>query len=949
MRWMPLVALIGCSSDVGSARNLEGTWLSQEGSTLRGLVVEPREASGWPEHTYRFYLYEDGESPEPVQSGLLSVIGGELVYDVREDVDPFHVGQRFASELERLGRNRIRVQGRDYERVDVLPGPVDRVLAFGQVEELGIVDGASDLAVLESGDVWTLGGFPQRLQGVRGDESLDAGIFRGASALLPWGDDLGWLDEQGRLARYDVVEVPPARAGAAPSYAFEPVWTSDSACVSAASVTDAWVGLCLRGSDVVLAWFDPEDGTIIRELPSSDGSVWSLGEDVLVQERSASPRPDLHGERSDNGWLLRRIRADGSVVFQHWSPGMRILGDVVAVDEVDVLYSGQILGDVYAGVPTPDATGRHVLTRLGADGEVWEREIPSHRAGFAPLVGLPGGGFVVGVSGRGDDLGLGPIGSSSEHEALALLRMDACGEWEEQVVYEGDRLDGLGGTALATGFGWHPDGGLLAGMAFSGLYDVDGREVGFVNGGGVGVIARLGEPASVADCVSPGPHVVGSPVIELTIEGQGSVHLGDQTCETTCTVELERYQEVVVEVGNGDGWQLGEVDGACASLPCVVHADEPSQSLRVAFQALDADLVPVSDRPSAMASGQSVVFLGGTISPSQQATIDGVVVADGPGGQSGYLAVLDGSGLLGSVGLPPSDNVVYDLIGMPGQDVGVALMQTGNVHRFDASGLLTTVQVPAGPTWRKVAVDGLGNLAVLGVSSQGLEIAATDGTWTAQVSSTSSVVDALALVGRSGGGFTVVGYGGDAAVLPDGTVLSGALGDLVYLHLDATGVQVSGRSLPGVGPQVAGFPAWETPTGVAMVKTTSWSVSPPVGDVFVEVVDDAGVVQSTVGLPFVSERVYPTAAGFVGTDAVRSSANPFGGAPLNHAGGADRLIAWFGATGAHRDAATLGSVGDESGGPAAVLPDGTVFAFSAVGGNGGTTVSNAIGVFASPP
>jgi hypothetical protein len=955
---IPLVVLAACTSPTRQARSLEGIWLATDTEVHRGLVVEEREA-GEVGHPYTLYVYDLDAPPEPVQSGLLTVLEGEVLYDVRWDVDPFNVGLRFAAQLEREGRRAITLDGRPYERVDALPGPPPRVVGFG--EAVHVVATATDgrgFTVLDDGTIWAVSTFVsvasavgmgpdgEALDAGRRDELLSSGTF------VSDGADLGVLTDQARLQRQRVERIPADQAGLSDDFAFPPVWTSAFRCFHLDETPTVWVATCENDGTFptddseALVWIDPVDGRVIQAVGlDAPSGVWALGDDVLVRSRGASPEPDVHGDRGEDGSLLQRFDATGSLVASWWSPRDLQVTDAAAVGDLTIL--SLWTGSALAGAE--DASGEPSAQLLGLDpaGVRWSRDLPRQpRLAYPRLLPVEGGvGLAMGATDL--DLGLGALTPShGRGEVLALLTMDACGEVVEQVAWEDCTTGSCAGTrttgapiASPWDLGRDPDGRWVLQAGLTGAFDLGGEVVGRADEGS-GFLARLGPPGTVPAC-STANHVPAEPAITVAITGEGTVTLGDAVCTETCTVPFPRFAEVPIDVTPADGGQISSIGGVCDTPSCTFHADVPSATLEVVFDQPDGTLIPSSGDVRRLAAGDTQVFAAGWFTSSLTATLDGQVVAPGSG-QNAFLAVLDDSGLVGSValaGTPVTADLVAD------GDVGVALDQDGTVRRFDATGLLSTTTAPAGPTYRRVAVDPTGTAAVLGDSSGELNVAAADGTWTVDVG-ISGLNQALGLVPRAAGGFTAVGFLGGTATLPDTTVVTGSPGDLLLLDVSATGVVGTAVAMPYLGGVGAELQVWETAGQLVFVTTVTRDPTAPSGDLFLDRVDATGAFVSTT--PFThADRAWPTAAGHVTAGSLYGPTNPWGGPDLAHRGSDDLLLGWW--AGGTPGAASMGHVGSDGAGfpaPVAVLPDGTVFAHTAV--DAAVASTHAVGVFTPP-
>ncbi|MCA9572475.1 MAG: hypothetical protein KC656_31765, partial [Myxococcales bacterium] len=448
-------------------------------------------------------------------------------------------------------------------------------------------------------------------------------------------------------------------------------WTaSTTGCFHAADTPTAWVAICTNPGDLpgvegpyAVLWHDPADGTVLHgvgfELPER---LFTLGEDVLLQRTGTSPSP-VHGERGAGpyGNLLERYRPDGTLAASWWFPQRVIVGDAAAIGPDLTVVSVQSVQDFPGSVPTASGTEPHaVVLALSADGPVWEHALTG-RIHTPELLGVDGGVLVL-TKGEGEDLGAGPL-ADPDGEVGALVRMDACGRAVEQVVWTPDTE---GATFHPRDLALDPAGDIVLQLASTGMYVLSPDVVlGDLDGGGL--LGRFGKADAAIPACDDAPFAAVPPVVELELVGEATATLGTQICTDDCSLTVDRFQEVTLDVEAGDGWQVTGVSGACTELPCVLHADEPVTSVQVVVEATSALLVPSTGEVNALAAGATRGFVAGYCSPSVTVEIDGVVVADGPSGEGGYLGVLDTSGLVASTPLPTEFGgpVITDLTALP--------------------------------------------------------------------------------------------------------------------------------------------------------------------------------------------------------------------------------------------------------------------------------------------
>lgn len=958
-----LVLLAACSSTVQRAGSLEGTWLATDGMTHRGLVVEKLDNPvGDTRHAFEFYLYEDGDAPKLVQSGLFSVYEGEVLYDVRWDENAFNIGLRFASDVERQGRRRILLQGREYERVRELPPGIERTYGFGDVVHVATGDATGHgLTVLDDGTLWGLTSFVglESALGL-GPDGEAYGPTRIETTLqqatfVSHEDFLGTLSAQAYVERRDPERVPAQGAGFDDTWTFDPTWTTPFQCFALTETHDAWVAACQNDGSLhpeaneLVVWLDPEDGSVQRALPAMQPTrVWGLGDDVLVQSFGPSPAPEVHGLRGEEGWLLTRYGADGVQKAAWWSPYAMSVQDAIAVGP-DLTVLSVATGADFPGATWTGGDASAQLLALDADGVRWARDLAAERL-HPPVLAPMSEGFVLATPSRTLDLGLGTLAPShGRGDVLAFATLDACGEAVRQVMWE-DCTDGTCAGARVTtnplayphDLAFDSEGRLVLQAGITGTFDAGGEPLG-IGDGGSGFLARLGAPPPTLPC-GESPFAALPPEVHVTITGTGEVAVGDQTCTSDCVLSVERFEELDIEATAPNGWQLTSVEGVCDSTPCTTWADAPVLELNVVFDQPDAVLIPSSGDIDRMAAGDTQVFAVGYFSASLVAEIDGQVVAPG-GGQNAFLAVLDAGGLVSSVALDGTP-VHVDLFA--DGDMAVVAYQDGTVRTFDASGLLSTTSASSGPLWREVARDPSGSTAVFGESVGQLNVSAADGSWTLDFPVTGSLNQALALVPRAAGGFTAVGYLGQGVTLPDGTVLTGGAGDFVLLHVNGDGTFADGAVMPYVGGIWGRLTSWEDAGELVFVTDQTRDPAAPTGSLFADHVGDDGSFLHTTAFDHVGVGLHPWNGGHVGWGALYSTTNPWGGPDLLHRGQDDLVIGWWD-TG-FLGAGAMGSAGSDASPsfppPVAVLPDGTVFAQTAV--DGGVTTPYAIGVFTAP-
>jgi hypothetical protein len=652
------LALLGCSGGGGVAGRLEGVWVATDAAegVHRGLEIMDLDAPvDGIRQGYTFYLYDVGDAPEAVQSGLFSVVDDEVLYDVRWDVQPLNIGIRFASALER-GRDEILLDGRRYLAMDALPPGEPTPTAFGGViwaapapQGMGIglaerPDGGAVVGVVALGaqSVLTVGG--------GGEPGIQATLVN-PNALVGVGEDIG-VGSSVMSGRYRF-ETTPGDAFTPDQTVTVPVWEQARGCSELVAAGEVWVGVCLVDGQTALTGLDPADGSVLwdRPLTAAVGrNVLALGEDVLVHRQGPSPTPALHGDRGTTGYLLERVQADGSVRWTSWSPGAVRIADATSLaDGTTVLLV--TAGDELPGGPTW-SDGRAVLVAIDPSGRVaWEREAPQQDAYGGALLGTDAG-FVMGLGAVdldfGGDVGL-VTGPGGRGQTLALASYDACGGLREVATFD-DCTETCWGAVTGSPAAQVQDllraqnGDLLLHAFLFGRFDFDGDEIGSSDGG-VGVVARLVDPP-VAPACSPDAPI--QPVVQVVVTGPGSVDVpGFGSCSTTCSVPVERFAALEVLAVPGPAAQVRAVSGVCSELPCVLHADSAITSLNVEFELPDAVLFPSSGHVWAVGAGPTHGFVAGVVTPSETATLDGVSVADGAQGHGAWVAVMDASGVLG--------------------------------------------------------------------------------------------------------------------------------------------------------------------------------------------------------------------------------------------------------------------------------------------------------------
>ncbi|MEZ4318760.1 MAG: hypothetical protein R3F61_14700 [Myxococcota bacterium] len=950
MSALVLAVLSGCSTGVPSAKSLEGTWLNTTDGIHRGMVVERGEREADVDQAYTLYLYEDGDAPEPVQSGLLSVIGDDLVYDVRWDIEPFNIGIRFANPLERLSRKQIRIGERIYDAVDALPGGSTEIPRFGDAIDAVEIQGVSSgMTALDDGSVWTASGdiFGSRMFGLTGSGGLEGPLLsedRAFTSVVSDGGELGWTDGFATLGRYSFVETPPPDAFSNATWTPEEVWTRGLGCFRLVETPEHWVGMCVPDAELsadvggapwALVWLDPSDGSTVQALPfdATPLGVWSLGEDVLVSRYGASATPEIHGARGADGYVLERFDGDARIVGSWWFPANPIVYRATSLADGTTVVSSQTV-DAFPGAGLPGFEQVGALLALGPEGVRWQVDLPDTIDPYYANLHGTGTGFVLPVGASGEDFGgsVGTVGpASTAGKALAVLHYDACGEPLETALFEDCSAECWGRTTpvpdvTVTGVVTDARGDLVLHANLIGRYRFGRDEVGTGDGGAA--LVRLAAPEPAPACTIDATAPV-QPVVHVTVTGSGSVDLGDRTCTGDCTFPFERFEEIQVSAAPAAGWQVDVVAGACTSLPCTVYADMPVIELEVDLVEPDAMLLGSTGHVDLMAGGQTQVFAVGAIQPTTTAELDGTVLGSAPNGDGGFLAVLDTNGLVSHTVLPVEFGgpVFTDLAAIPGEDAALVLLQSGAVHRFDATGITETGSVGSG-NWRLLAVDGLGNAAVAGTSFNDLQIRAVDGSWS-HTFPTGTTALALDVVGLDAGGFAFFGLlNGTITVGPD--VITGAPGDLALIRIGADGSLLGTVAVGYQGALDPTFRAWEQYGDLWISTTVPRSPTPPPGQLFAERLDATGAYTEVLGFEVVEGPILPYSGGTVALGELYGPTNPFGGAPLSHRGGIDLLVSWNGPTGTHLQESAMGGPLDDNGYqfrvPFAVLPDGTVFA-----------------------
>lgn len=936
---------VGCTGG-GSPRDgrLEGIWVSTDlgEGVHRGLEITELDAPvGGVGLQYTLYRYPIDDAPEPVQSGLFSVVDDEVLWDVRWDVDPFRVGVRYADPLVSLSRDELVIGTRTWLAADVLiPGDTTPPV-FGEawwglevpaglgtglwVDEAGIVAGTSGLT-----------GDRVSFVGIDGDGPPTARLDRAQSGQLGRvaGVDGDVVYSEGSLTARMRPVLVPGDAFVPDRTELEVVWAvADLPCAGLVTAGPRLAGMCTVGPSHGLAWLDPETGEVSRRdvmVPSVLGELlWPLGDDVLVARLGPSPTPDVHGDRSAEGSLIERRAADGTVRWSRWSPGPPRVEDATLLDDGTVVIALTAEGELPGGPTWPQ--GGAVLQGVGPTGELrWERTLPlaSNAVALAPTPG----GFAMALGADDVDVG-GSVGRivAPRGQALAVVAMDACGQAVDVATWQ-DCTETCWGQvtpspqALAHGLRRAPDGSLVLSASLVGRFDLDGDLVG-VSGDGVGLIARLAPPPVAPVCDPPG---ASDPILTITVSGPGEVDLpGIGTCDGTCTFAVERFAAVEVLPAPSPGAQVDAVQGACAVLPCTVYADRASASLEVSFAVPDATLFGVDGHVRAVGAGATLGFAAGQLGPGEQALVDGVQVADGDAGDRAWIAALDAQGLVAHAALPGTPTGPYPrrMAVDPGSDTAAVLFASGEIATFGPSGLLTNGPGPAGGQWERIGIDGLGNVAVAGYSGSALVVSAADGAWS-QTMPTGIPPIPVAVLGLPAGGFVVVTPAGASLEATPGTVWSGNAWSLAVVHLAPDGAVIGGGFTSTV-TSLAYARAWTDGASVFVGADYTQDASQPVAGAYVERLAFDGTFLDARPVSHAPLGVWPWSGGLVAADQTFGTSNPWGGPPLDNRGGLDRAVAWLDGSGALITASTTGTAADDGFDglfdPVAVQSDGVVW------------------------
>jgi hypothetical protein len=670
---MMVLWVFGCTGSQGMGV-LEGTWLAEEPFRLRGLVIGPidtPEPSGMA-HDYALYSWRPSQSPQLVQAGFVGRIphatapeafDGELLFDVREDVAPWNVGARFASDLTLEGRDTLVLQGRTYQRVDTLPEPVvldgfGHLLAHGRAPA-----GWGSIVPVDDGSVWAgasaITGWAVAGVGADGEPLTGGSIpARTPGGLVGHGDAFGYLTATGAL-----VAVPRATAFDDPAAVD---WQRPERCDALVQTANAWVAACtalgddvrglVPGAEEAVVWFDPATGAPVQAVarrPRAFAGLHALGDgdDVLIEVAGPSTTPAVHGDRM--GFVLERLGPDGTR-WATWSPdGLFVqtasaLGDgVVATVRTDGVLPG--VGS------TEGPADRQVL--FGPDGTVvWARDdlgiegLLGHETGFVSARAAVEGGLAA--------VAFDACGDVVEERDVGCATGDLYGTWDMA-------RSPTGGVAMTA---WGP-GLCIEGETYdSALVTVTGPEMA---------------PACTPDAAVP------DPVLEITIIGDGEVVVGETRCSADCIVPVAAFAAVDVEIV-GVATQTPQ---GCTVADCVVYADAPVTSLPFTFVAQDATVHPWDD--GVIASGETVLFATRAANGTVSTMLDGVpVVGIGP----------DAGSPDHGIQVRPATDEAFLLAADP-------LV----VHRVDGLGATSSFSPATGivvPT--AFAVDGAGQVAVVG-------------------------------------------------------------------------------------------------------------------------------------------------------------------------------------------------------------------------------------------
>ncbi|MCB9675935.1 MAG: hypothetical protein H6737_12505 [Alphaproteobacteria bacterium] len=777
---MIALVLLACRPD---GARLEGLWVNEE-TEIRALSFEPLDTPE-PNGTrlaYDLYLYRPSQDPRVVQSGFLGVLpaatdgwDAEVVFDVRDDIEPTNIGARFAADMAFEGRDTLNLDGRLYTRADALPdGPGGGSGALlGHAPARGVL---WDLTVDGSDAIWAIGDelADDWISGLGADgqpldpQPVDTPL---PPSLVSHGDLRGFSPQTGGLFAVD--------------RDFAVVWQRSETCRRLVDAGEHWVGACFGlGADVqalapdvvdqAVVWFEPETGTPVHAIAGLPGpfGLFGLasGSDVLIEAVGSSATPEVHGDRQ--GQVLRREGLDGQR-WSTWTPRGLIASSATDVAGSTLVWTSND-GDLPGAGDADGFPKAHVM--IGPDGAFeWRRELLA-----GAVLGTPTG-FVSGF-GAGPDIG-GPDGSGRTDYPFAFVvgTFDACGDLVATAVHaECDiALGDPDYSASVADVAYTSEGDVAMAVNFAYQQCFEGvRYTG-------PAIVKVAAPDAAPGCTPEG--VLPDPVVQVTITGDGTVFVGDQSCTTSCTLSVPLFAELVVSAEAAAGSAPTGLSG-CTGDPCLLHADQATSTVTASFQPLQAEPHPYLD--GALASGASVLFAGRTSGATGVIDLGGQTVVE-------WGADLGGAGA----------NIGFGV--RPGADEAVASSQSPwEIHRFDAGGHVESF-APTDPIvqLRDLAMDGAGQVAFVHYdfaatprySLRAVSPGSTD--WETPLD---PALATLGATGLDGGGFAVLAitdgstWGafatpvGEALVFVDGAGVPTAVVPVGYLGVNALRLEPDG-------------------------------------------------------------------------------------------------------------------------------------------------------------